>query len=407
MDFCGWIIWRFSMLMLLAMPLSAQTEEVSGPAVVDDRLEVRVFFLKELQCWIDSADNTTFERILSPPFASKFSTNQSYQNTDFLRDKSYWIKFPVTFQSATEKTSLIEFYDQTIDRIDAFIPLANGSYEKRMMGDNHPFSQRAFPHKNFEIPLEPMPVGSTAVYYFRVQSRDFADIRIAFKPIDRFIFYSLNEYFLYGTFYGMILIIALYNLLVYIAIREIKNLYYIFFILSVALYTLSLDGIGFQYLWPDHPALNDYAGGITLYLVIIWAIVFTRKFLSTPSNAPFLDRALKWMLIARTALFVVELLFFPQFFIYRTIEIIPLSLIFYTGIRVWIRGYRPARFFVIAYGVLFVGFFIRALVYFNLLPLTTLSHYSLHISFVLEMLLLTFALGDRIRILKDMRDRAW
>jgi two-component system, sensor histidine kinase LadS len=33
-------------------------------------------------------------------------------------------------------------------------------------------------------------------------------------------------------------------------------------------------------------------------------------------------------------------------------------------------------------------------------------HYSLHFSFVLEMLFLTFALGDRLRILKDMRDRA-
>src|SRR5690606_4389926 len=140
-----------------------------------------------------------------------------------------WIKFPVTFHTTSEKTWLIEFYDQTIDRIDAFIPLADGGYEKRMMGDNHPFSQRAFPHKNFEIPVEPMQAGTTVVYYFRVQSRDFADIRIAFKPLDRFIFYSLNEYFLYGTFYGMIIIIALYNLLVYIAIRELKNLYYIFF----------------------------------------------------------------------------------------------------------------------------------------------------------------------------------
>jgi hypothetical protein len=46
------------------------------------------------------------------------------------------------------------------------------------------------------------------------------------------------------------------------------------------------------------------------------------------------------------------------------------------------------------------------LVYFNILPFTTTSHYSLHFAFVLEMLLLTFALGDRIRILKDMRDRA-
>jgi hypothetical protein len=73
---------------------------------------------------------------------------------------------------------------------------------------------------------------------------------------------------------------------------------------------------------------------------------------------------------------------------------------------VWYQGYRAARFFVVAYGLLFFGFFIRMLVYVNILPFTIISHYSLHLSFALEMLLLTFALGDRIRILKDNRDRA-
>ena len=81
-------------------------------------------------------------------------------------------------------------------------------------------------------------------------------------------------------------------------------------------------------------------------------------------------------------------------------------MIFYTGIRVWYKGYHPARFFVIAYGLLFTGFFTRLLVYFNILPFTIISHYSLHFSFILEMLFLTFALGDRIRILKNNRDRA-
>jgi hypothetical protein len=169
---------------------------------------------------------------------------------------------------------------------------------------------------------------------------------------------------------------------------------------------MSYDGIGFQYLWPGHPEWNDYAVGVTLYSVIVWGLIFTRRFLRTHANAPRLDIALKWMIVVRSIWFAVELFFLPQLLTYRNIEIIPLSLIFYTGIKVWKRGYRPARFFVIAYGILFTGFFIRTLVYFNVLPFTTPLHYSLHFSFVLEMLFLTFALGDRIRILKDMRDRA-
>jgi hypothetical protein len=243
-------------------------------------------------------------------------------------------------------------------------------------------------------------------YYFKIRSHEFADIRIAFRSVNRFVFYTLNEYFLFGTFYGMIIIISLYNFLIFLAIREVKHIFYIFYILSVAAYAMSLDGVGFQYLWPSHPEWNNYATGISLYSLIVWALVFTRRFLNTSSNAPNLDKALKLMIIARTLQFAIELFFFPNYLIYRNHDIIPLSLIFYTSIIVWNDGYKPARFFVAAYGLLFSGFFLRTLVYFNVLEFTTLSHYSLHFSFVLEMLFLTMALGDRVRILKDNRDRA-
>src|SRR5438128_1472051 len=89
-----------------------------------------------------------------------------------------------------------------------------------------------------------------------------------------------------------------------------------------------------------------------LNLILLCIIIFTRRFLNTKSNSPILDRALIWMIVIRSAWFFVELFFLPQTLTYRNVEIIPFSLIFYTGIYVWRRGYRPARFFVIGYGVL-------------------------------------------------------
>jgi hypothetical protein len=372
---------------------------------VDDTIDQRDFMPYDLTVLIDTTNSLSFSEVTSHEYSSKFCANSSYQNKDFKNNASYWIRFPIRHKKNTKKVWLLEFYDQTIDHIDVYLPKSNGAYEEIRMGDQQPFNQRTFRHKNFEIVLD-NDADTVKNYYFRIQSHEFADIRIAVRSANRFIFYALNEYFLFGTFYGMIIIIALYNLLVFLAIREIKNIYYIMYILSVAAYAMSYDGIGFQYLWPNHPSWNNYAVGITLYSVILWGLVFTRRFLSTRSNAPKLDKALKVMIVARSVFFVAELFFIPQLLTFRNIEIIPLSLIFYTGITVWRRGYRPARFFVIAYGILFTGFFIRALVYFNVLPFTTPLHYSLHFSFGLEMLFLTFALGDRIRILKNMRDRA-
>lgn len=372
---------------------------------IDDKFDERNFMPYELSYLIDSTNSFSFRQVSSSEFSSYFRPNSAYQNKDFKTDVSYWIRLPIEHTTTSRKVWLLEFYDQTIDEIEAFVPLEDGSYRIVNMGDRMPFGHRTMMHKNFEVPLD-MRSDRVMYYYFRVKSHGFADLRIALRSVNRFVSYALNEYFLFGMFYGMILIIVLYNLLVYLAIREIKNVYYILYILSVAFYAMSYDGIGFQYLWPDHPQWNEYATGITLFSVIIWALVFTRRFLSTRANAPKLDVALRYMIFGRSALFVAELFLFPELLSYRNIEIIPLSLIFYTGISSLRRGYRPARFFVIAYGILFSGFFIRTLVYFNVLPFTTPLHYSLHFSFVLEMLFLTFAMGDRIRILKHMRDRA-
>lgn len=390
----------FPLLLILSIPVHGQ-----GIVEIDDDVDECNFMPYDLTYFLDSTNTFSFEKVSSPAFAGHFRRHTSYQNKDFKINQSYWIRLPIRHSVNTEKVWLLEFYDQTIDYLDAFVPQANGTYQKTEMGDKVPFSKRSLMHKNFEIILD-MKSDTLMYYYFRVESHGFADVRIAFRSANRFVYYALNEYFLFGTFYGMILIISLYNFLVFLAIKEIKNIYYIVYILSVAAYAMSYDGIGFQYLWPSHPEWNDYAIGVTLYSVILWALIFTRRFLRTRSHAPALDKALLWMIVLRSVFFVTEIFLFPQLLTYRNVEIIPLSLIFLSAITVWNRGYRPARFFVMAYGILFGGFFIRSLVYFNVLPFTTPLHYSLHFSFVLEMLFLTFAMGDRIRILKAMRDRA-
>lgn len=384
-------------LFLIIPPLIGQNISI------DDALPERILALEQLEYFIDPSNELDFGEVLN--LGDSFRIRQDLGNKDYYLGASYWVRLHIQHDPSSEKRWLLEFYDQTIDHLEAFMPQPDGTYKRHLMGDTYDFGQRTFRHKNFEL-LVDLQQDSVYTYYFKVISHDFADIRIAFRSVDRFVYYALNEYYLYGMFYGMIIIISLYNLLVYLAIKEIKNIYYIIYITSVAIYAMCIDGIAFQYLWPGHPEWNQNASGIALYSVILWALIFTRRFLNTRSTSPFLDKILIAAIWLRTVLFVVSLFWFPYWLGYRNIEIIPLSIIFYSGIRVWLNGYRPARFFVMAYGLLFLGFLLRGLVFLEVLPFTIISHYSLHFSFLVEMLLLTFALGDRIRILKANRDRA-
>jgi hypothetical protein len=373
-----------------------------NPLEINQDQEEVILNMEELYSFEDEHNQFSFSDVKSPSFQSKFTQKPDFEPNDYDRNSTYWVRLNFKL-SNYDGSYILEFYDQTIDSINVYLRQDQGLYRKYNLGDAYLFSSKSIKHKNFDLTLD---ANSEYVAFIQVRNSQYADIRIAIKRIDRFIQYSLNEYFLYGIFYGMIVIISLYNLLIYLAIKEIKYIYYTFYILSVGFYALCIDGIAYQYLWPEQPKWNQLAYGVALYSIILWSTIFSVRFLNTKIRAPKLHKLILAILIVRSALFIYALFFDPTLFRFRNIEIIPLSLIFLSSIFVFRRGYKPARFFVVAYGILFTGFLMRALINWSVIPFNTFNYYSLHIGFILEMLFLTFALSDRVRILKANRDRA-
>ncbi len=371
--------------------------------IISSATEERILKIHEMEFYEDKSRMLTLEEVTDPELDIHFDIDPDFVPADFNPSSAYWVKITLDIPD-NDKDYLIEFFDQTIDTLTVYVKEeGSDKFRTHLMGDNFKFSQKNFLHKNFEVPL-----GQRGKYtcYIRLVSHEYADIRFSIRTFNFFIQYSTSEYFIYGIFYGMILIISLYNTLIYFAIRELKYLYYTFYILSVGMYAMCVDGIAYQYLWPSNPAWNQIAYGVALFLVIFWSIIFSKRFLRLKIRSPKINRVLNVVLILRIALFVYTLLFDHHLFQIRNIELIPLVIIFFGGISVYSRGYEPARFFVVAYGILFLGFFFKALMMLSVIPVITLSYYSLHIAFVLEMLFLSYALSDRVRILKSNRDRA-
>ena len=371
---------------------------------INDQLDERIYAIDRLTFYEDESNELELSDIFSSPVNGKLKINPDFNKNKFLTENTYWVKVAIKKTPQSNKQWLLEFYDQTIDQITAYIPSESG-YKELKLGDKTAFGDRIFAHKNFQIPVANESPG-IAIYYFKIKSSQKADIRIAFRSYNRFIYYALNEYFLYGIFYGMILIISLYNGLIYLAIKEVKYLYYVFYLLSVGIFAACVDGIAFQYLWPNHPEWNQPISGLSSFLIIVFALLFSTHFLNLKRRFPSMYRCFQVMLLAKTILFTAGIAFFPTLLEIQIYDIIPFFLILFSSIYVLIKGYSVARLFVIAYGILFLGVALKALVHTAIIPHSTVLYYSLHIAFLLEMLLLTLALGDRVKILKDNRDRA-
>ncbi|HWZ16428.1 MAG TPA: 7TM diverse intracellular signaling domain-containing protein [Mucilaginibacter sp.] len=395
----------FADLFLIACLLTSLKTSAQQKVAIDDGVNQHIFAYGEITCLEDPRGLFQFSQVASPQVSSQFKPSWSSTPQNYNQSSFYWYKINIENPASTKKNWILEFFDQTIDDITAYIPLGDGTYKVEKFGALHSFAERPTKHKNFEIDLDVRPAG-TYTYYFRVKSHQTADVIIVLRSVKWFIEYALSEYLLFGVFYGMILVFAFYNFLMFVAIRQRQHLYYVLYNLSVGFYELCNDGIGYQYLWPNSPAWNEYAYGFALCCVSVFALMFTNNLLIVKKNAPPLYKLINVTIAARIGFFFVCFFLNKQWFNYKFIEAGPLCIAFYTGVYILIKGYKPARFFVLGYSFLFTGFILKILAHLGWLTLSGVGYYSLSICFILEMVLLAFAIGDNVRVLKKEKEKA-
>ncbi len=388
--------------LLSFLPFAALSQT---PVALSDKVDQHRFFFNEIASLEDKNGDLSFADIRKADADGRFAVNKAIFPLNTNRESFYWYKIVIHHNPSTKKNWILEFFDQTIHDITAYVPDQNGQYLVKRVGGKYPFESRYYHHKNFELDINHALQGPQT-YYFRIKSPESASIIIVMRSVNWFISYALDEYFLFGMFYGMILIFSLYNLMMFMALRQSQYIYYILYILSVGLYEISADGVAYHYLWPDSVEWNRVAPSISLYLIGLFGLLFTVKLLYVKSKAPRLYKLILWVIALRTIFLFLCLFVNRNWFSFKFVEAILLLLGFYTGYHIWKRGYRPARFYVLGYSFLTVGFFIKLLILIdpNWVPFGPITHYSLSLCFVLEMTFFSFAIGDKMRLLKKKRD---
>jgi two-component system, sensor histidine kinase LadS len=377
------------------------------PVLIRDSIEQHLFSFGEIEFLEDAESRFSIFDVTSPPLASSFRPSPTFSPTNYNKQSTYWYRIKIRYPEKTSRRWNIEFFDQTIDRIDFFTPAVDGQFHQQSFGDAFAFNDRFLKHKNFLIDI-PLGLKGETTYYFKVRSEQRADILVVLRATDYFFNYALDEYFFFGIFYGMILVFCFYNLLMFIAVRERHYFYYILYLMGIGLYEMSADGIAFQYLWPNSITWNQYATGFALYFASTAALMFAVSLLNLRKQYPHLLKLITASWLVRTAFLVLSLTFFPDWFNIRFVEVIPFSAAFYAGIYCLMQGYRPARFMVVGYSFLFLGVIIKFIQFLDLnwLPLGELTHYSLGFSFIMEMMFLSFAISDKIKLFRVEKERA-
>lgn len=199
----------------------------------------------------------------------------------------------------------------------------------------------------------------------------------------------------------------LYNGFLYLALGDRHYGLFVLYLLFQLTYQATLAGI-LRWLFPVLGVLLIRQVLIQFALMNAGMIQFSRAFLDTPRNAPRHDRA---FLAALAVMAVVVLLSLAgrvreanrlAYFLAQ----VQMPLLVTASAAALIRGFRPALLFLISSSLLLAAAAVFILRNYGLLPHTLFTFHSVLAGTAAQSVLLSFALGQRIRILKEEERRA-
>ncbi|MCB1317916.1 MAG: guanylate cyclase, partial [Leptospiraceae bacterium] len=276
----------------------------------------------------------------------------------------------------------------------------------KTQGDLLPFDQRDLHHRNFVFDL-PIRSGSTAKVYLRVDTESAMSLPMRIWTRDSFTEKDHLEQAILMLYYGAILMMMLYNISLFIYLRDLSYLYYVFYIFSAALVFAVQNGVAYEYLWPDWVWWNNRAQSMSVLIASIATIVFCRSFLHTEDSFPRMNKFLKyWVIFNFIATIASVFLPFTVALRMASLQVVINALLsISTGVVVLARGFVVARFYLLAWSVLLMGAILAALRNFGYLPHNAFTTYSMQLGSALEVLLLSFGLGYRINLLREEKEK--
>jgi diguanylate cyclase (GGDEF)-like protein len=319
---------------------------------------------------------------------------------------TYWFRFEVQNSTNNYIYHLLEIAYPVLDNIRMYVYDAKNGLQvaQHTLGDKTSFNSRQIQHRNFVVPLDLEPA-QKQVWLLRIKTSSAMQVPIKIWPDRQFFISDQARLMGLGVCYGIMFIMVLYNLFVFMSVREENYLYYVLYVASMAVFLASLQGLSFQYIWPNATSWNDRVIIVMLAGVVMFACLFTRNFLFLSDGEEKLNLAF-WTVIISSVFIALSVNFISYAILIQTligIAVVGISLSIYAGILRWGQGYSSARYYTIAWSSMLLGGVILALNKFNFIPRNFFTENAIQLGSVLEVILLSFALGERLN--QEKRER--
>ncbi|HET8819310.1 MAG TPA: diguanylate cyclase, partial [Xanthomonadaceae bacterium] len=322
------------------------------------------------------------------------------------QDGAWWFHARLLNHDPDEPRWLLVQQYALSDYLDVYLRYPDGRVVHQAAGDMRPFAARAvrYRHPNFRVSL---PAGQPVELLVRVQSESSMQVPLGLYTPSAFAELARDAQFGMGLYYGILIALLVYNLVLWLVLRDHGYFWYLFHVAGFGLVLFCLNGLAYEYLWPRSPQLQDWSVPVSICIALMAMLQFTRHFMELKRRMPVGNR-IALGLIAFFAAWGVASLFLPygDSVPVAAAAVFPgIGFIVGVSIEMVRRGYRPARLFLVAWALFLLGIGAFSAIAFGLLEKTFYTEYGLQFGSAIEMLLLSVALGHRYAALRNENER--
>jgi serine phosphatase RsbU (regulator of sigma subunit) len=313
----------------------------------------------------------------------------------------YWIRFAV--ENPFEKAILFYLVQKypMIDHIDLYIPRQDGEFTVIKSGDGMPFTERKIKYRDpaFSINMPPL---ETRTFYLRYQTTSSLNMPLVIHTPSEFLEIQNRELPLLWMYYGLLISMIVYNLFLFVSVRDINFLYYVCFLLSYLLFQSTLNGLSFEYLWPNAIWWANNCLPLFMNLTFFGAIRFASSLLDFKRQVPKMNfLANLCMLLSIFGMVLSMVAPYRISIIYSTGLCLTFFYWIFAIIYLAFQGTRTAIIFTSSYLFWLIGISIFVLKTFGILPHNTLTQWSIQIGSAVQSVLLAIILTDQINTMKN------
>jgi len=405
---------RQRLILILILALSGFMGFIPAPAWATEPLVLepgisRYNLAPYLEVLDDPRKQWSIEDVISPELSRRFVPNNARALNLGLSAAVYWVRFTVKDSAVSEPIPwLLDLGNVTIEAAELYQVCPGAAprlLAKRDLWTALPF--RASVYENMLFSLAAMPEQPCA-FILRIDSQDSLYLPMTVITPASFRAKQSRTMLWYGFYYGILVVMFVTNLIFYLRLRERSRLYYLFFVVFSALYFATRDSLTIEYIFRLRPYLDFYCGQISLGLVIIFTILFSKEFLKTSSFHRLVDHGLTFL--ALLAVLNIVLIPFRDRLLTLNLStllglIVSVTLLF-TGLLSLRSGFRPARYYLLSFVFFLSGAILYALNYAGILSHTLTTFQSFQVCSGLQVILLSIALSDQIAELQRQKELA-